>query len=321
MIEYILFVVGFILLIKGAGYLVDGSSSLAKRFGVPALIIGLTIVALGTTMPELIVNITSAIKGNTDIALGTVIGSNITNILLVLGLISIITPLRVHYSTLWKEIPFFIIAVVILITLANDIFLSGSQYSFISRNDGIILICFFAIFFYFMFNLAKRDRRYLDSKKIKIKKRDNITMYLMIIFGILGILIGGKWVVDGTILIARQLGLSEFMISATIVAFGTSLPELVTAITATIKKNMDIAIGNIIGANILNIFWVLGIASVIKPIQFIKYLNLDLLFLIVISFLFFFFVFVGKRNILERKEGIIFVGLYIAYIIFNIVRG
>lgn len=321
-IELILFVLGFILIVKGAGLLVDGASSLAKRLGIPALIIGLTVVAFGTSLPELIVNVFSAIQGNTDIALGNVVGSNLANILLILGGTAILLPLAIRGSTVWKEIPFSFLAAIVLLVIANDAILNGNgAASVISRGDGIIMLLFFVIFFYYAFELARSKSKEMKEEGKVIPRRKAETIFLMIVGGLIGLYFGGRWIVDGAVLIAKSFGLSQFMISATIIAVGTSLPELVTSITAAFKKKLDLAVGNIVGSNIFNIFLVLGITSTIKEISLPSFVNIDILIVLIVTFLLFLFVFIDKDRKIERWHGVIFVILYVAYIIYSIMRG
>lgn len=313
MIEYISVFVGFILLIKGADFLVDGSSSLAKRFNVSTLMIGLTIVAFGTSMPEFIVNVIASFKGTTDIAMGNILGSNIANILLILGISALIYPLKVQHSTVWKEIPFSFLAAFILIILAND-------NLGLSRTDGIVMLSFFIIFLSYVFELA-RNNRIANKGTIKIKAYTTHKILLMIIFGLLAILIGGKMVTDGVVIIAKNIGISEFMIGLTIVAVGTSLPELVTSAMAAYRRETDLAVGNIIGSNIFNIFFILAISAIITPISIESYVNTDMIVLLIASFLPFTFMFIGERHNLGRWEGAGFILMYIAYIVYIIWRG
>ncbi len=319
MSTYILFVIGFIVLIKGADLLVDGASSLAKRLGVSALVIGLTIVAFGTSTPELVVNILASLQGNTDIAIGNVLGSNIVNILLILGVSAILYPLTVQKGTVWKEIPFALLAVVVLSLMANDIYFDGESSSVLSKIDGLVLISFFIIFLYYIFGIAKNDT---DTPTEEDIKQVTITRsVLMTFFGIVGLVIGGKWIVDGAVTIASNFGLSEALIGLTIVAIGTSLPEMATSVVAAYKKNVDIAVGNVVGSNIFNIFWILGISAVIKPLPFHPALTFDLLVTVGATLVLFIALFVGKKHTLERWQGVVFVLLYVAYIIYLIVRG
>jgi len=321
MLEVILFFVGIALLIKSADFLVEGSSSFAKKLGVPTLMIGLTIVAFGTSMPELIVNIIAAIKGSTEVAFGNIIGSNIANILLVLGLTAIICPIKIQHSTVWKEIPFALLAVIVLFVVSNHVLIDKINVSSLTRVGGIIMLCFFIIFIYYAVELAKRNKAQLEDKKMKIVKRKNFAIVLMILGGLVGLYLGGKWTVEGAIFIAQQLGLSEFLISATIIAVGTSLPELITGITAAKKKDVDLAVGNVVGSNIFNIFWILGITSIIAPIIIPAFINIDIIILMAVTFLLFLFLFIGKRHELERWQGFIFIALYLAYLAFIGIRG
>lgn len=321
MITYILFGTGIILLIKGADYLVDGSSSLAKKFKVPTIVIGLTIVAFGTSMPELVVNIASAIRNSGDIAFGNIVGSNIVNILLILGISGIIGSLKVQSSTVWKEIPFSLLAVIVLVVFANAHVLDKLNFNSILKFEGIVLVLFFIIFLYYVFGLVRKNKLKLDDKKIEIKKYSGRIIFLMIIGGLIALYFGGKWTVDGAILIARAFGLSEYFIGLTIVAVGTSLPELVTSIVAAIKKQNDLAVGNIVGSNIFNIFWILGLTAIINPIVIPVSANIDLLVLLVATVLLFVFMFLGKRHELDRWQGIMFVIMYVVYVVYLTGRG
>lgn len=321
MLEVIFFVVGILFLIKGADYLVEGSSSLAKKFGVPTLIIGLTIVAFGTSMPELIVNIISSFKGAAEIAFGNVIGSNLSNILLILGITALITKTKVQSSTVWKEIPFSLLAVFVLGVFANKFILNGLNVFELTRADGLILISFFAIFLYYVFELSKKKKYQLEDKKLQVKQRSSFKIVWLILIGLIGLYFGGKWTVEGAVNIASWLGMSQFLISATVVAIGTSLPELVTSVVAAMKKDVDLAVGNIIGSNIFNVFWVLGATSLIAPISIPSFINIDLLILLGASFLLFAFMFIGKKHELERWQGAMFIIFYILYLIFIILRG
>ncbi len=317
LLTYILFVFGFVVLIKGADWLVDGASSLAKRIGISALAIGLTIVAFGTSAPELIVNIFASIQGNTDIAIGNILGSNIANILLILGISAIIYPLAVKNNTTWKEIPLALLAVIAMALMANDALIDGFNFSVITRIDGLILIGFFAIFLYYTHGISKG----VETEKQGVKEHKISTSILMIIGGLLCLTIGGKWIVDGAVSIATSLGVSQSLIGLTIVAIGTSLPELATSAMAAYKKNADIAIGNIVGSNIFNIFWILGLSSIIKPLPFTPALNQDILMAILATVLLFLAMFVGQKRILERWQGAGFIAIYLIYIITLIIRG
>jgi len=320
MLHSFLFVIGFVFLIKGADWLVSGASSLANRLGVSALVIGLTIVAFGTSAPELTVNLLASFQGNTDIAIGNIIGSNIANILLILGISAIIFPLAVQRGTVWREIPFAILAVLVVTIMANDIFIDGSASSALSRIDGLVLLSFFAIFLYYIFSIAKQPANETEAET-EIKQYTTRKSILMILGGLVGLVVGGKWIVDGAVMFATQLGISEALIGLTVVAVGTSLPELATSAVAAYKKNVDIAIGNVIGSNIFNIFWILGISASITPLPFSPALGLDLGVVTVVTLLLFLALFVGKRHTLERWQGWLFVVLYISYTVFLVFRG
>jgi len=321
MLEYILFFVGIFLLLKGADYLVEGSSSLAKKFGIPTLVIGLTIVAFGTSMPELVVNVFASIRGSGDIAFGNIVGSNLANILLILGITAIITNVRVQHTTTWKEIPFSLLAAIVLFVFANTLVFDGLELNYLLRFEAILLLLFFVIFLYYVVELTKRNKSQMKDKNMEIKKLSGLKITLYILLGLVGLYLGGKWVVDGAVSLARLFGMSEYFISLTIIAIGTSLPELITSIIAALKKDMDLAVGNIIGSNIFNILWILGVSALITPLKIPRFAIVDLSILLGATLLLFLFMFVGKKHELERKQGIIFVLIYVAYIVYLILRG
>ena len=319
MLVYFLFAAGFIILIKGADILVEGSSSLARRFNVSDLVIGLTVVAFGTSTPELFVNIIASIKGNTGIAIGNVLGSNISNIFLILGVTSIIYPLKVTRGTVWKEIPFSLLAIIVLAIMVNGPLINSESQSILYRSDGLLLLLFFAIFIYYSCSIAAE----VDGMKeqIPVSQYSLVKSIIMVILGFACLTAGGKWIVDGAIKIASSFGMSESLIGLTIVAIGTSLPELATSAAAAYKKKADIAVGNVVGSNIFNILFVLGISSVIKPLPFAVSNNVDIIVVIIASLLLFFSMFTGKKNSLDRWEGANFIILYLAYIVFLIYSG
>lgn len=318
-VTYFLFVIGFIFLIKGAYFLVDGASSIAERLNVSDLVIGLTVVAFGTSSPELFVNIIASSKGSTDIAIGNVLGSNIANVFLILGVSSIIYPLSVTKGTVWKEIPFSLLAALILGFMANDRLIDNRPFSSLTRIDGLILLSFFTIFLYYSYGIAK-DIEGVEQH-VRVEHRSTVTSILYIAIGLAGLTLGGKWIVDGAVAIAKNLGMSESSIGLTIVALGTSLPELATSAVAAHKRNAEIAVGNVVGSNIFNIFFVLGISSIIKPLPFRVKNNLDIGVVILSSLLLFMFMFTGKKRSLDRWEGAVFLVLYAAYIIFLLFKG
>lgn len=318
MLTYLLFFVGFVALIKGADFLVTGASSLAARFGVSALVIGLTIVAFGTSAPELIVNLLASFNGNTDIAIGNILGSNIANILLILGISAMVYPLAVGRGTVWKEIPFAFLAVVVMGLMASDVLLDGAAMSAITRIDGLILLAFFIIFLYYIFSIAKEGSGAETEKPVVYSYTKSIVLVLL---GLVGLTVGGKWIVDGAVAFATSLGVSEALIGLTIVAVGTSLPELATSAMAAYRRNVDIAIGNVVGSNIFNMFWILGVSATISPLPFSPALQIDVLVTLLATFLLFLALFVGKRHILERWQGVVFVLMYAAYIVYLVMRG
>lgn len=316
MLEYLILIAGIALLVKGADYLVEGSSSLAKRWGVPSLVIGLTIVAFGTSMPELIVNVIAAVKGTADVAFGNIIGSNIANTLLILGIAAAISGLRVQRSTTWKEIPFSFLAAALLLLFALVPLLDGIEINALLRTEGIALLLIFSIFLYYVFELAKKNKTEMEDPQLQIKKHSGTLITAMITGGLIALYFGGRWTVNSAVTIARTLGMSEFAIAATVVAVGTSLPELVTTITAARKKDADIAVGNIVGSNIFNILWVLGLTATIRPMPFPTGAVIDLTILLGVTLLTFLFIYFGKKHELERWQGYTFIALYAAYVIY-----
>ena len=312
----ILFLVGGLLLILlGANGLTDGAASVAKRFHIPSIVIGLTIVAFGTSAPELTVSISSALKGSVDIAIGNVVGSNTFNTLMIVGCTALFAPIAITRNTLKREIPLCILSSFVLLICANDVFLDGGGENILSITDGLLLLCFFAIFLSYTFAIAKRD----GSMKEPLQEEDEIRLLpawkstLYILGGLAGLIIGGNFFVDGASGIARGLGVSESIIGLTLVAGGTSLPELATSIVAALKKNPEIAIGNVIGSNLFNIFFVLGCSASITPLRLTGITNFDLWVLVGASLLLWLFgVFFGKR-IITRLEGSILILCYIAY--------
>lgn len=291
--------------------MVEGASSIAKKFRISALVIGLTIVAFGTSAPELIVNIFAGINGNTDIAIGNILGSNISNILLILGVSAIIFPLVVTKGTVWKEIPLSLLAILAAGVMANDFLIENGTFSGLTRIDGIILLFFFIIFLYYTYGISKAEGA---SGSVEVKDRSFLKAGTMVFVGLAALTMGGKWVVDSAVLIAAGLGISQAVIGLTIVAIGTSLPELATSAIAAYKKNTDIAVGNIVGSNIFNIFWILGISAIINPLPFSLILTRDVLMTVIATFLLFAFMFVGRRHTLERWQGFLFVAIYVAYL-------
>lgn len=318
MLTNILLVIGgFYLLIKGADYLVGGASSLARRLGIPALVVGLTVVAFGTSAPELVVNVIAALQGSTDIAIGNVLGSNLANLLLILGVTAIVSPLTLNSTTVWKEIPFSLLAAVLLLILGADQFLEGALAGSIGRIDGLVLWSFFLVFLVYTFGIRHNG----EQPEQKIDQLSVLKTILYILGGLAGLMIGGQFVVNGATNIALALGVSKNLIALTVVAIGTSLPELVSSVVAARKGHQDLAIGNVIGSNIFNIFLVLSTTSIIKPLPFHQENIVDAFAVVTATLMMFLLLFVGKRQTLHKKEGIIFVLMYIGFILFALVRG
>ena len=317
MILYILLlIVGFILLIKGADILVDGASNLARNLKIPKMIIALTIVAFGTSAPELAVSIKALISGNSDIVLGNVVGSNIFNILCILGISSLFAPMGVKDNTVKKEIPLTILFSSLLMFLSFDNMFDKNIKNIITRTDGIVILLFFTIFIYYLFSVTKK------GKKDEIEKPDyNILKSLIfIIVGLVSIVFGSNMVVDNASLIAKALNVSEKMISLTVVAFGTSLPELVTSIQAARKNENDIAIGNIIGSNIFNIGIVIGLSCMlIGNINASAFNYIDMLVMVFAALLLFILTF--KKRKIEAHEGIIMLLVFVIYYTYVILGG
>ena len=301
---------GFVLLIKSADWLVDGARSLAQCLGVSHLVIGLTVVAFGTSLPELSVNILASAHNNPAIAIGNILGSNIANILLILGMAVLIYPLKVTPSTTWKEIPFTLLAAVMVLLLVQDDRWGGGLPS-LGRIDGMVLLGFFGVFLYYIFHLAQVDRGEVPERRCDLAPTIG-----RILLGLVGLIAGGELVVRGAVQLAARFGLSESFVGLTIVAVGTSLPELATSTVAAYKKNSDIAVGNIVGSNIFNIFFILGISAVIRPLPFTAQNQIDTLVTIAASAILFLCLFIGIKRVLGRWEGALFLVLYAAYIVF-----
>jgi cation:H+ antiporter len=326
MLVYIGFFVGFVILIKGADFLVEGASSIAKRFHISDLIIGLTIVSLGTSLPELLVNVMASFRGSSEIGIGNVLGSNIANILLVLGVSAAIYPIPVTRNTMFIEIPFSLTATLLVGFLANvSIFHLKAQEDgailVISRGDGYILLFFFMLFVGYIYIYARDKQQAVINPEMHPHVEPVLKSVGLILLGCVGLFFGGKWVVDGAIALAGFFGLSESFIGLTVVALGTSLPELVTSVMAVMKKNTEIAIGNVVGSNIFNLLWILGLSAIIKPLPFDVINNADILTIIGSSTLLLLAVAVGKRAVISRWEGWLFVIAYILYIVFLFIRG
>lgn len=324
MIGILLLIPGVLFLMKGADFFVESSAALAKRMKISQVVIGLTVVAFGTSLPELVVNMVSAVNGNTAIALGNVVGSNIANILLILGISATITPLVVKHNTVWKEIPMSFLAAILLLLFALQQKIDTSRIWEIIGKDGntvvgslnmshgIFLLFIFVIFLYYTFGIAKdTDAVSPDVRDMSLKKSG-----IYLVLGLLAVVAGGKMTVDGALAIARSFGVSEALLGLTVVAVGTSLPELVTNVMAARKGFTDIAIGNVIGSNIFNIFFIMATTAVLRPIPVNISDVINIVFLLFVTLLTFIFLFVLDKYKVGKIEGVIMLSLYVAYVIY-----
>ena len=306
---------GLLLILVGANALTDGAASVAKRFQISSLVIGLTIVAFGTSAPELTVSIVSALKGSADMAIGNVVGSNIFNTLMIVGCTAAIVPISVTKGTLSKEIPLCLLASVVLFVCANDVLINKASVNTISSSDGMLLLCFFLIFLGYTFAIAHNGSGEGESE---IKDMPIWKSLLFIAGGLAGLIYGGQFFVNGASGIARGLGVSESVIGLTLVAGGTSLPELATSVVAALKKNPEMAIGNVIGSNLFNIFFVLGCSAAISPLNIQGITNLDLGVLVGSGVLLYIFGWFFKTRTITRIEGIALAACYIGYTVYLI---
>ncbi len=312
----VLLLVGFAILIKGADFLVDGSSSIAKKFNISNLAIGLTVVAFGTSMPELIVSLIASADGKADAAFGNVIGSNNFNLLFILGVCGLIYPLVVQRNTIKYEVPLSLLAAVVLFLVVNDGMLWGAEKNMMSRLDSFILLIFFGLFMFYIYRTMKTSSDFGEEDSVKVyatwKSVGLVTMGLIALIG------GGKLVVDNAVDIAHQLGISEKLIGLTILAIGTSLPELATSAVAAYRRNTDIAIGNVIGSNIFNIFFILGVTGLINPLEYKVDMNFDLYVLSASTVVLMIFMFTLNTRKLDRWEAFIMLIGYFVYTMFLI---
>jgi cation:H+ antiporter len=315
-LSIILLLVGLILLTYGSKYLIEGSSTLAGKYGISEFVIGLVVIGFGTSLPELLVNIIASVKGEANgIVLGNVIGSNNFNLLFILGITGLFAQLKVQGSTIWKEIPISLLAAVMIILLANDSFLQISEGNVIGIIDGIILIVLFIAFLFYISTIIKNDQHREQEIENTIS---GSKMTLFITGGLLALLIGGKIMVDNAVNIANYLGIDDKIIGLTIVSAGTSLPELAASISAARKGKADLAVGNIIGSNIFNIFLILGVSAIIRPINFDTAFNIDISILIIGTIFLFIAMFTGKKGKLDRWEAIVLVLGFIAYLSYTL---
>ena len=313
LVSVLLIGVGFTSLIFGANWLVDGSSALARKFNVSDLVIGLTIVALGTSAPELVVSTIASTNGHHDIVLGNVLGSNNFNLFIILGLSGLVYPIAIQSSTAWKEIPISLAAAAILMLFINDFAFSGN--TFLSRWEGGILLILFLVFMYYIFTQTKQEVQDISAEKNLSPGK----IWVYIIAGLGGLILGGHLVVANSVIVASTLGVSDKIIGLTIVAAGTSLPELVTSITAATKGKSDIVVGNVVGSNIFNILLILALSSIVNPIAYNTKFNLDLAILLGGTLFLILAMLTGKRLKLDRWEAGVLVSCYLAYTFYLVV--
>jgi cation:H+ antiporter len=313
-VQFVWLIAGFAILIFGADFLVSGSSSIAKKMGISNLAIGLTVVAFGTSMPELLVSVQSSLKGYNDAAFGNIIGSNNFNLLFILGIAGLIYPLVVQRNTIKYEVPLSLLAAGVLFLLVNDKMILGSEGNFLSRIDSLILLLFFGGFLLYIYRSMKTTSDYEEDNSIKIYKTP--IALLMTFGGLIGLVYGADKVVENAVAIATTFGLSEKLIGLTILAAGTSLPELATSCVAAYKKNTDIAIGNVIGSNIFNIFFILGVTGMINPLEYKEVMNFDLNVLMSSTVLLMIFMFTLNTRKLDRWEAAL---MLIGYIVYTVV--
>lgn len=322
-LQILILLAGFVFLLKGADFFVDGASSIAKALKIPAIVIGLTIVSWGTSLPELAVSVTSALKGIDGIAIGNVVGSNIVNLMLIAGLTATIIPIQVEKSLIVRDLPFSILCAVLLILLSADVYFVKAAENTISRADGIILLLFFAVYMYMIVEFALRNQKEsLASEKENVlppeateiaeeKKSPLWKCFLLLAVGLAGIILGGQMTIKSATYIAKAAGMSDRLIGLTIIAFGTSLPELITSLIAAKKGQNDIAMGNVVGSNIFNILLILGVAGVINPMKVESASFIDLAVLIICSASV--WIMAKPKLKLNRICGAIMILIYAAY--------
>jgi cation:H+ antiporter len=309
-VEYILFIIGFVILIGGATLLIDGASAIGRKLGISEAITGLTIVAIGTSLPELIINLFASIEGSTDLAISNVLGSNIINILGIVGLTALISPIPVSKHTYIRDIPFSMLAVALLFLLVQDQWFSAGNQNVVGRTDGFIFIALLFVFLYIYYRSSKSALK----EEIHAKVRPLWLALTFIMAGITGLYFGGEWIVAGAVRVAGLFGMDESTVGLTIIAAATSLPELVTSIIASVKRKPEIAIGNAVGSCIFNILLVLGLSSVISPLPFSPASLLDLIVALLATVTLVVFVYTGGGRKISRVEGGLMIMLYAGYL-------
>ena len=314
----LLVIFGFTLLIGGAHYLIEGATALARKFRISEIAIGLTVISFGTSAPELAVNILASLKGNDAIIFGNIIGSNLMNLMLVLGVSAVIFPLNVKPHTIWREIPYSMLAIIAFLIMANDQLINGHGNNILEKSDGLILLLFFGGFLvYALFKIPRTE----ETGGHKNKGQCGCTKMNLFLLGGMGALAwGGQLVVDNATIIAQHFGASQKFIGLTLVAGGTSLPELMTSVLAAMRKKEDLAVGNIIGSNIFNLLFILGIGAVINPLSFEFSLNIDILLILFASLFLMVTLIVRKRLKIERWMGIVFLVMYVSYFSYLFIR-
>jgi cation:H+ antiporter len=313
---FVIIILSLFVLIKAADLLVDGASSLAKRLGISSLVIGLTVVAFGTSAPELSVNVSSALRGATDIAVGNIVGSNIANILLILGIVAWMKGVKLQHSTVWKEVPFMTLAAFVLLVMSLDIFFDGASANVLTATDGLTLLSIFLIFLYYTYGIAKNGTEQDDIKTFGLPRT-----IIMIVTGLAGLIFSGKFLVGAATDLALAVGVTERLIGLTIVAVGTSLPELITSVVAARKGKPDLAVGNVVGSNIFNILFILGVTPLIAPLPISQSSQWDALFVVACSVAVFALLFIGKRHVIQRWQGAAMVLAYVVYISVLMING
>ena len=308
-------IIGFLLLIVGADLLVKGSSNIAQKFHIPEILIGLTIVALGTSMPELIITISSTNQNATDLIIGNAIGSNLCNLLFIMGIVAVLRPIMIDKETKFIHLPVALLSTIVVLGLGIGIL--GSPNNLINRTDGIILVAFYILYFLYPIIIEIKDIKISvnENKKKHIKAKGIFLSILLIVVGIIALKNGGDIVVNESTEIATKYGVSERVIGLTIVAVGTALPELITSIIAVIKKEDNLAVGNLIGSCILNSFLILGTGAIITPLAFSSEFIFNLILLIFSTILIWLYCYIGKKNTITRYKGILLLAIYLVYII------
>lgn len=315
--DYLILLMGFVLLVKGADLFVTGSSSIATMLRIPPLVVGLTIVAFGTSAPEAAVSITAALQGQSDITMGNIVGSNMFNLLVVVGIAACILPFTVKRTIIAKEFPFVILTCVVLLILSFDVVLVNGTVNSLDRTDGLILLVFFAVFMYYLLSVAIKSSKENKDKEVFVALSTSKSVIYLVI-GMAGIIFGGQLAVNAATEIALAWGMSETLVGLTIIAVGTSLPELMTSVVAAKKGESDIALGNVIGSNIFNVFFILGLSAVITPIGISSAVLCDSLILLAISLVAFVFAVTNLK--FSKGEGLTMIFLYVVYMVFIIIR-